>query len=63
MIMTTTYTAAKLCPKCGCDTNIYDSRVTLEGTVTRRRRCPSCGTCYETVEHFHCIIPPKKNRK
>lgn len=39
-----------LCPKCKARTNVYDSRISFEGTTRRKRICPSCTFRFATVE-------------
>ena len=39
-----------LCPKCGTRTNVYDSRISYEGTTRRKRLCPSCSHRFATIE-------------
>lgn len=41
---------AKLCPKCGEESRVVDSRVMPDGNVWRKRECISCGARYETIE-------------
>lgn len=38
------------CPKCGSETNVYDSRRTDKGTEVRRRRTCKCGYRFRTYE-------------
>lgn len=40
----------KICPKCGADGRVMDSRVSLAGTIVRRRICPKCKWLWKTVE-------------
>lgn len=39
-----------LCPKCKERTNVYDSRISFEGTTRRKRLCPSCAHRFATIE-------------
>lgn len=40
-----------ICPKCGEDTEVIDSRKRADGlTVRRRRRCKSCEYRFSTIE-------------
>lgn len=39
-----------LCPKCGTRTNVYDSRISFEGSTRRKRLCPSCAYRFATIE-------------
>lgn len=48
--------AARMCPVCGEDSLVYDSRERPDGTILRRRECPFCGTRFETVEEFVKIL-------
>ncbi|UCD39630.1 MAG: hypothetical protein JSV87_04260 [Candidatus Bathyarchaeota archaeon] len=38
------------CIKCGKKTAVYDSRLTVDGDLRRKRKCPSCGFRYATIE-------------
>jgi len=38
------------CIKCGTKTAVYDSRLTVDGDLRRKRKCPNCGFRYATVE-------------
>lgn len=40
----------KICPKCGADGRVMDSRVTRAGTIVRRRIFPKCRWLWKTVE-------------
>lgn len=61
--MLSTENAARMCPICGEDTSVYETREREDGVAMRRRRCPKCGTKVETMEVFVRIIPRKKSRK
>ena len=37
------------CPRCGKDAEVLDTR-TINGSVRRRRGCPSCGYRFTTYE-------------
>jgi transcriptional regulator NrdR family protein len=39
-----------LCPKCKERTNVYDSRISFEGTTRRKRICPGCAHRFATIE-------------
>lgn len=39
-----------LCPKCKERTNVYDSRISFEGTTRRKRLCPACSHRFATIE-------------
>lgn len=55
--MLTTAKAGKMCPKCGEDTRVIDSRTDESGFVIRKRRCNRCGTGFMTRENFLRLIP------
>jgi len=38
------------CAKCGTKTAVYDSRLTADGDLRRKRKCPNCGFRYATIE-------------
>jgi len=38
------------CLKCGTKTAVYDSRLTVDGDLRRKRKCPNCGFRYATIE-------------
>lgn len=38
------------CIKCGTKTAVYDSRLTVDGDLRRKRKCPNCGFRYATIE-------------
>lgn len=38
------------CPKCGCDSNVMDSRVSAKGFIIRRRECQNCGARWSSAE-------------
>ena len=40
----------RLCPKCGAESDIHDSRPRDGGLIARRRRCVSCGERWGTME-------------
>ena len=54
--------AARMCPVCGEDSYVYDTRETPEGKIVRRRRCSACGAQFETEETFIRFLP-EKNKK
>lgn len=54
--------AARMCPVCGEDSSVYDTRETPEGKIVRRRRCSACGAQFETEETFIRFLP-EKNQK
>ncbi len=55
--MLETTNAARMCPTCGEDSAVYDSRVQQDGRIFRKRRCPVCGMKFQTEEKFLKIIP------
>ena len=57
--MLTTEEAAKMCPCCGEDSVVKDSRVSQEGKIVRQRKCTKCGTYFETIEQFSKILKKK----
>lgn len=50
------YRAARMCPICGADSRVYDTRETADGTIRRKRRCPACGVRFCTVESFTGLV-------
>ncbi len=38
------------CPKCQAKTDVYDSRLSMEGEFRRKRKCRGCGYRYATIE-------------
>lgn len=52
-----------LCPKCGCDTRIVDSR-SFEGINEQRRirKCQVCGYEFKTVERIVGSVKQYKER-
>ncbi len=51
--------AARMCPICGEDSRVYESRETADGTIHRKRRCLACGVSFCTVESFVGIVRMK----
>jgi transcriptional regulator NrdR family protein len=51
---------AKLCPKCGGDSAVYDTRVQTDGTIVRKRRCGACRAQFSTVEKFLGFVEKKR---
>lgn len=51
----TDYKAARMCPRCGEDSVVYDSREQDDGSILRRRQCMRCGAKFVTVETFKKI--------
>lgn len=50
--MTDNITAARICPKCGQEGVVYDSRTVMGGRIERRRKCPICGHRWITMEKY-----------
>ena len=48
--------AARMCPVCGEDSIVYDSREQWDGSIRRRRKCVVCGTRFLTVEKFEKLL-------
>lgn len=61
------------CLKCGTKTQVYDSRLTEDGSLRRKRKCPKCGARHATIEMLDDIdvpfagprepSPPKQKKK
>jgi transcriptional regulator NrdR family protein len=45
----------QVCPQCGGDTGVIDTRPYLDG-VRRRRECQACGYRYSTLEYSVAYI-------
>lgn len=45
------------CPKCEAKTDVYDSRLSIEGEFRRKRKCRSCGYRYATIEVLDTARP------
>lgn len=60
--MLTTESAARMCPNCGEDSTVYDTRERADGAIIRKRRCRKCGVEFETIEVLTRIFhnKPKK---
>lgn len=41
---------ARVCPKCGGESKVYDVRIFTDGQLHRKRVCLSCGVKWRTVE-------------
>lgn len=54
--------AARMCPVCGSDSRVYDSREQPDGSIVRRRVCRDCGMRFETVERFSKMVPKKSTK-
>ena len=54
--------AARMCPQCGADSLVYDSREFRDGSIIRRRKCQVCGTKFETIEHFSKYIKKREEK-
>lgn len=46
------YHAARMCPVCGEDSRVYDTREQPDGTIRRIRCCSVCGARFSTEERF-----------
>lgn len=46
------YHAARMCPVCGEDSRVYESREQPDGTIRRIRCCSVCGARFSTEERF-----------
>lgn len=46
------------CLKCGTKTQVYDSRLTEDGELRRKRKCPSCGARHATIEILDDVDVP-----
>ena len=42
--------AARMCPECGEDSYVYDTREQPDGSIVRKRRCRKCGLEFKTTE-------------
>ena len=61
--MLTTENAPKMCPKCGEDMPVYQTREREDdGVILRRRKCPVCGIRIETGEFLIRMLPEKKKK-
>ena len=56
------YLTARLCPNCGTDSFVIESRECPDGTIRRRRECRNCGTRFITREIFEKCIPRDRRR-
>jgi transcriptional regulator NrdR family protein len=45
------------CPKCQSKTDVYDSRLSVEGEFRRKRKCRGCGYRYATIEVLDAARP------
>lgn len=54
--------AARMCPRCGSDSFVYDTREQPDGSIFRRRKCRECGVKFETVERFSRYVLRKRNK-
>jgi len=43
-------TGGDLCPKCGGDSGVFDSRRRADGNIVRRRECKACEWRWSTIE-------------
>ena len=53
--------AARMCPVCGEDSRVYDTRETADGTIRRKRRCLTCGAYFITAESFVGMVRLKQS--
>ena len=44
--------AARMCPRCACDSVVYRSEEMPDGSIVRKRRCRACGKRFKTLEKF-----------
>ena len=51
--------AARMCPECGEDSYVYDTREQPDGSIVRKRRCRNCGLEFKTTEVLSKIYPKK----
>ena len=58
--MLTTEIAARMCPKCGEDSKVYDTRERADGAIIRKRKCVKCQVEFETIEVLTRIYPNRK---
>lgn len=58
--MITVDRAARMCPRCGEDSKVYDTRERQDGAIIRKRRCIKCGIEFETLEIFTRTYPKRK---
>ena len=60
----TTERAARMCPDCGEDSTVYDTREQSDGAIIRKRRCRKCGVEFETIETLSKVYRkrPKKSQ-
>ena len=58
--MITVEHAARMCPRCGEDSKVYDTREREDGVIVRKRRCVRCKTEFETMEIYTRIYPNRK---
>ncbi len=55
--------AARMCPRCGADSTVYDSRERPDGQILRKRQCQECGAKFETLESFRRYVVKRGKRK
>ena len=60
--MLSTENAPTMCPLCGEEMPVYQTRKREDGVVLRRRRCPQCEEKVETGEFLMRRLPKKKKR-
>lgn len=52
-----------MCPICGEDSVVKDSRVKSDGKIVRQRKCLRCGAYFETIEQFSKILEKGAKKK
>lgn len=50
------FCGARMCPVCGESSKVLDSREKPDGSIWRKRICPSCKAKYTTLEKFEKIL-------
>lgn len=48
------------CPKCGCDSSVFDTRRHTDRIRRRRRECKKCGYYFTTYEF---VVSNKKDKE
>lgn len=51
------------CPKCESKTDVYDSRLSVEGEFRRKRKCRGCGYRYATIEVMDTSRPLEQEKR
>lgn len=60
--MLTTENAPTMCPVCGEEMPVYQTRKREDGVVLRRRRCDKCKEKVETAEFLMRRLPKKQKK-